>query len=203
MNSWRHVAAVVLLAGLAAGTAFGEKEKNMPLKNDVLIDFTAPADGRWQVVNDGVMGGVSRSGLSVSDQATGVFAGQLSLANNGGFASVRKVLEVSDLSGCDGLEIRVMGDGRTYQLRLRTDGGFDGVAYATSFATQDGQWLTIALPFDRFLPTFRGRILSGQPPLATDSIAQIAFMLADKQAGPFRLEIDFVQTWHRPEGERK
>lgn len=189
------------LAGLAGHPAAGETNENMPSNNEVLVEFTLPDEGKWQAVNDGVMGGVSRSQLRVSDQATGVFTGELSLANNGGFASVRAVVGPWDLSGCDGLEIRVKGDGRTYQLRLRTDSRFDGVAYAASFPTRNGEWTTIALPFAGFRPTFRGRVLNDQPPLATGNIAQLAFMLADKQAGPFRLEIETIKTWHDPEGK--
>jgi monofunctional biosynthetic peptidoglycan transglycosylase len=159
-----------------------------------LIDFSDADRSEWYVINDGVMGGVSQSDIRRTDQGTGVFAGVLSLENNGGFASVRVVVGLQDLSTYAGLEFRVRGDGRAYQLRLRTNDGFDGIAYRAHFETLDGEWTTKRIPFDEFLPTFRGRTLRDAPPLDTSRIRQLSFMLADKKPGPFSLEIDFVRT---------
>ena len=43
----------------------------------------------WNIVNDDVMGGISKSYLSLNDEKNLVFNGYLSLDNNGGFASCR------------------------------------------------------------------------------------------------------------------
>jgi monofunctional biosynthetic peptidoglycan transglycosylase len=159
-----------------------------------LIDFTESYRIEWYAINDDVMGGVSKSDIRRTEDGTGVFEGVLSLENNGGFASVRAVLGRHDLSAYAGLEVRVRGDGRTYQLRLRTDDRVDGVAYRAQFETRDGEWITTRISFEEFLPTFRGRTLNDVPPLDTSRIHQVAFMLADKDPGPFSLEIDFVRT---------
>ena len=45
--------------------------------------------GDWRIVNDGVMGGISKSSLLLNSSGQGKFAGHVSLANNGGFASVQ------------------------------------------------------------------------------------------------------------------
>ena len=56
-----------------------------------LFDFsTATNAPAWQVVNDDVMGGVSTSRFSVTN-GVAVFRGEVSLENNGGFASVRSL----------------------------------------------------------------------------------------------------------------
>lgn len=164
-----------------------------------LIDFTKVDRGSWRTINDGVMGGVSQSDIRRTDQGTGVFEGVLSLENNGGFASVRIVVEPGNLTTYSGLEIRVRGDGRTYQLRLRTNDNFDGIAYRADFATRAGEWITTRIPFEQFLPGFRGRTLSDAAPLDTSQIQQLGFMLADKKPGPFSLEIDFVRVWKSTE----
>ena len=55
----------------------------------VLFDFAgADAAKDWQTVNDGVMGGVSEGKFKITDAKTLEFFGNLSLENNGGFASV-------------------------------------------------------------------------------------------------------------------
>jgi monofunctional biosynthetic peptidoglycan transglycosylase len=166
-----------------------------------LVDFSDADSSEWYVVNDGVMGGISKSDIRRTERGTGLFAGVLSLENNGGFASVRAVLGRRDLSKYAGLEIKVLGDGRAYQLRLRTENRFDGIAYRAGFETRDGEWITVRIPFDQFVPTFRGRTLADAPPLDTSLIHQLAFMLADKKPGPFSLEIDFVRTWAPETGD--
>jgi len=160
-----------------------------------LIDFGDADRSEWLAINDGVMGGISQSGIRRTDEGTGVFAGALSLENSGGFASVRAALGPHDLSTWAGLEVRVRGDGRTYQLRLRSDDGFDGIAYAADFQTRAGEWTVTRIPFHQFYPKFRGRALADVPPLDTSRIHHLAFMLADRKPGPFSLEIDFVRTW--------
>jgi monofunctional biosynthetic peptidoglycan transglycosylase len=162
----------------------------------VLIDFASPKAGDWFVVNDGVMGGLSSSTMELSAEGTGVFAGRLSLENNGGFASVRTVIASGDLSAYVGLALRVRGDGRRYQLRLRTDSGFDGLAYRAEFDTQAGSWITVVLPFDSFTPTFRGYVPRNAPPLDPDAIRQLGLLIGDKREGAFRLEVQRIVALH-------
>ena len=81
----------------------------------------------WRAVNDGVMGGVS-SGRMVATPDGLRFEGMLSLENNGGFASVRRLVN-DDLSRADRVRIEVRGDGRSYQFRLRRGDRFDGIAW--------------------------------------------------------------------------
>jgi monofunctional biosynthetic peptidoglycan transglycosylase len=47
----------------------------------------------WRIVNDDVMGGVSSSKLYLNEEQNLVFSGNLSLENNGGFASSRMGFE--------------------------------------------------------------------------------------------------------------
>ena len=53
---------------------------NKPYK----VDFGKNKDGKeWRVVNDGVMGGLSRGSLALTDNSI-LFKGEVSLDNNGG-----------------------------------------------------------------------------------------------------------------------
>jgi hypothetical protein len=149
----------------------------------------------WSAVDDVVMGGVSASALRVTPQGTALFTGTVSLANNGGFASVRSRPAPADLSACDGLELRVRGDGKRYQLRLRLDPHFDGVDYRAHFDTEAGQWQRVRLPFAAFEPTFRGWRPPNAPPLDPGRIYTFGFMISSKQAGDFRLEIDWLRAY--------
>ncbi len=159
-----------------------------------VVVFDGSAGLEWRVVNDGVMGGLSESRMIETPDRTALFEGRLSLENNGGFASVRAPLGPVDLSRFTGLSVRVRGDGRRYLLRLRTDDRFDGIAYQASFDADAGGWRTVDLPFSSFEPTFRGRTLPDAPRLDPGAIRQIGFMIADKKAGAFRLEIESVHA---------
>ena len=142
--------------------------------------------GPWQTVNDGVMGGMSSSRMVEADGVPS-FEGELSLENNGGFASVRRLVDM-DLSQVTGVRLEVRGDQRTYQFRLRQNDRFDGVAWRAEFTTT-GDWQTVELSFDQFVPVFRGRRVPDAGPVVPASIKQVGFLLADKTPGPFKLQI--------------
>lgn len=144
----------------------------------------------WRSINDGVMGGVSSGAMTLSPNGL-VFEGELSLENNGGFASVRRNIN-EELAGATGLQLMVRGDGRTYQARLRHGDRFDGIAWRAEFATSP-QWQTVTLDFADFEPVFRGRPVTDAGPVVPLKIRQLGFMVADKTPGPFRLEIGAIQ----------
>ena len=160
------------------------------------IDFTDIQEmQQWSVVNDGVMGGVSQGGIKPSQSVTAIFSGWLSLENNGGFASIRRRIDRQCLKGCSGIILKVKGDGRTYQFRVRTDGQYDGIAYRALFVTDNQTWQSITLFFDDFHASFRGRSVPGAPALCAEDIQQIGFLIADKHPGLFRLEIAEIKSF--------
>ncbi len=161
-----------------------------------LYDFThRETSGLWMIVNDGVMGGISESRLSLNQQGFLVFEGRVSLDYGGGFASVRSILNRLDADPYDGILIRFKGDGKRYQLRLRQGDGMDGVAYLRHFETKNGEWEEVFLPFHSFQASYRGRRLPDYPKLDTSSISQLGLMISDKQEGNFRLEVQRIALY--------
>jgi len=162
----------------------------------ILIDFNnADKKEIWQIVNDDVMGGVSQSEIIFNDTGTATFQGNISLENNGGFASTRRKSHSYRLDGYIGLHVRIQGDGKDYQLRIRTDNRFDGISYRYRFATRPETWMNIRVPFSEFVPVFRGRVLSNVAPISPEQIQQVGFLISDKQAGKFRIEIDWIKAY--------
>lgn len=158
----------------------------------VLFNFTTSSEGNWQIVNDGVMGGVSTSRFEITN-GTAFFRGEVSLENNGGFASVRTAPTRFELSEASAFVLRVRGDGHRYKFTARMDSRFDGPLYQSAFTTTRGTWQEVRLPLKEFAPSFRGRALSGEPPLTANRLTSIGFLISDKQAGPFELEIDWIK----------
>ena len=164
----------------------------------LILRFDAAADvDRWTSVNDVVMGGLSRSELVLTSRGTALFRGNVSLENYGGFASVRTSPYPYRLGGSEGVVLRVRGDGQRYQLRFRTDANWDGVAYQAGFDTVPDDWRLIRIRFADCTPIFRGRRVPDAPSLDGRLIQQIGLLIADKQAGPFQLEIDWIKAYKR------
>ena len=168
---------------------------NSALSSNLLdiYDFNRPeTSGSWMIVNDGVMGGVSQSRLSLDEQGALVFEGRVSLDYGGGFASVRLIVNQLDAQKYQGIFLKIRGDGNKYQLRLRQTSRVDGAAFYQRFKTEIGKWLEIYLPFNEFKASYRGRLLPNHPELDTSRIAQIGLMISDKQNGDFRLEVNRI-----------
>lgn len=114
-----------------------------------IIDFSSPGEqGRWEIINDFVMGGLSDSRFTITEDNTAIFQGTVSLENKGGFSSIRTHLQRFDLAGYKGFIFNVRGDGNNYRLRLRTDNAYEGIAYQAHFSTERDAWITVRLPFD-------------------------------------------------------
>lgn len=163
-----------------------------------IIDFSNTSAANWQIVNDSVMGGVSRSTLQLQEDGYALFSGTVSLENNGGFASVRtRARGPADLSDFEGLSVRVLGDGKTYSLRIKTvkNGRITRYSYESRFDTSPGEWQTHRLPYSEFEPVFRGRNVRGNPELNSDAIIELGFMIQDGQEGPFRLGVRSISVY--------
>lgn len=169
--------------------------KAEPATNKTLFDFqTTTNSPAWEVVNDDVMGGVSTSQFKVPTNGCAIFSGTVRLENNGGFASVRSAPVRDDLAGLTAFILRVRGDGRTYKFTVRTGAGFDTPLYQCSFTTKPGEWEEHRLAFKDFVPTFRGRVLTDALTLNPAKVNSVGFLISDKQAGPFRLEIGWIKA---------
>ena len=149
---------------------------------------------RWRIVNDGVMGGLSKGMFRLTDQGTGLFEGNLSLENNGGFSWVRTAKGDPDFKGSTGVKIRVKGDGRTYAVTLDTSEGYNAYSFNHYFTTVKDTWQEIEIPFKEFRAYWFGRKMPMMRLNNPGKIRDIGFILMDKKQGPFRLEIDSIGT---------
>ena len=164
-----------------------------PAGQSTLIDFrnSEQATG-WSAVNDGVMGGRSVGKLRRSDENGMNFSGTLSLENNGGFASIRSGRMDIQMGPEDGFRVKLKGDGRTYIFNLYPKTRRMAFSYRASLPTVAGKWTEVVIPLEDFTPTSFGRRVQNKGPLSPDQISGIGFMLSDKKAGAFNLEIESV-----------
>ena len=160
-----------------------------------LFDFTeADAAKEWQTVNDGVMGGVSDGKFKITDAKTMEFFGTLSLANNGGFASVRTKAKKLDLGEGDTLVAKVRGDGREYMLNLYPNKQRVAYSYRATVQTKKDEWIEVKVPLDKFEATSFGQMVKNEGAVKPAEINAMGFMLGDKKAGTFKMEIEWIKV---------
>ena len=157
--------------------------------NEVYKFSAATNVNEWRIVNDGVMGGVSKSSLGLTDLGHGQFFGHVSLANNGGFASIQLNQSIKLTDEIKHVLLRVKGDGKAYEFRLKSQLS-QPESYVHQFITT-GDWEIIKLPISDFYPQYFGRKLN-RPNFNFSSIAQLSFLIANKQEEDFRLLIDWI-----------
>ena len=165
----------------------------------MLIAFSLIAGSiPWDAIDDVVMGGASAGSAHTTPEGHLRFSGVVSLANNGGFSSIRSAPGRYDLAEASGIVVRVRGDGKRYRFNLRTDMTFDGVQYQAPFDTRAGEWQDITLPLSAFEPRWRGRPVPDAPALEPGRIVSFGFLIADRQAGPFVLDVDTLRAQTSP-----
>ena len=160
------------------------------LQTTTLFNFTTDINTeQWQIVDDVVMGGQSNGDFTVNKNGHGQFSGEVSLENNGGFSSLRYNFESLNTSKYSSFILKIKGDGKSYQFRVK-DTRNNRYSYIYIFKTS-GDWETITIPFNKMHPSFRGYKLDA-PNYQGDQMEEIAFLIGNKKAEYFKLEINNI-----------
>jgi hypothetical protein len=170
----------------------------MPADSTLLLfDFDRDAEP-WRVQNDGVMGGKSKGYVEIEDGAL-VFTGTV-VTEGGGFTSVLTSVQ-HDLSAYDGVELRVRGGGRTFELQVgdgsRGPRGRE-VSRRAPFPTSE-EWQTVRVAFDDLQASIHGEPYDAEP-LDRSAIQRLGLYIIDGQDGPFRLEVDWMRAYAAESG---
>lgn len=159
-----------------------------------LTDFDqAPANARWRMVNDNVMGGRSKGDVRFAEGVM-TFFGAIN-TNGGGFSSVRLPIERGTLAGAKRIVMRLKPDARVpYRLFVVDDAGRPRQILhqrELSFGGAAGEWQTVTVDLGAMRPTFRGEPVAAAP-LDPAAAVEVGFILNDTGDGPFELQIDWI-----------
>jgi len=156
----------------------------------IIFDFKKQNNiSSWNVVDDVVMGGRSSGEMFLTKDGYGIFKGRVSLENNGGFSSVRYRFKSIKTDNFEKISIRMKGDGKTYQLRIKSN-FYDYHQYVINFKTSQN-WFTYEFPLDDLYPVFRGRKLD-IPNFDSQEIIELGFLIGNKKPEEFELQIDQI-----------
>lgn len=167
----------------------------------IFFDFSVlDAAKPWYGINDTVMGGLSRSKMTVSPLGYGEFSGHVSLANGGGFASVRCEFSPIDVSEFTGIYLELDGDRtKDYKLNLKDVDTPQSTVYQAPMPTPTHQtfgvsssrvlnWQRIEIPFSDFKPQCRGKPIS-RPNMVLSQLCSLGLVIGAQQSGDFSLKI--------------
>jgi len=161
------------------------------LHMNIIFDFQETSDiSNWFVVEDRVMGGESNARFYINENGHAQFEGNVSLENNGGFASVRYDMAALKVNESGTISIRLKGDGKNYQFRVKNKDQNE-YSYISEFSTS-GEWEHITIELKEMYPTFRGRKLD-RPNFSHDKIEEITFLIGNKRNETFQLLIDKIE----------
>ncbi|MBU2951748.1 CIA30 family protein [Tamlana agarivorans] len=144
---------------------------------------------KWYQISDTVMGGVSNSSMLVDENGHGVFSGNVSLENNGGFTMTRLPVKINITAHHKKIELHLIGDGKTYQFRIKSTSS-QFYWYIQSFEAKKGEQ-KVELLLKDFYPSYRGNTLKLDN-FSADSIKEIAFFIGNKKDESFNLVIDKI-----------
>ncbi len=157
----------------------------------LIFDFEKETDiSDWKIVDDTVMGGRSNGEFYLNEEGNGIFEGKVSLENNGGFSSLRYTFNKKSIEGYKKAKVRLKGDGKKYQFRVKTN-QYDRHSYIAHFETT-GEWQTITLNLADMIPMYRGRDLELQN-YEAESLEEIAFLIGNKKEQNFKIEFDKIE----------
>jgi len=163
-------------------------------QDELMLNFGQTAESQqWYIVNDGVMGGKSQSQVTQLANSL-VFSGEISLKNNGGFASLQSRKAEQDLSPFTQVNIKYRSTGQSFALRLLTHEAYYLPSFKHDFESTDGEWKTVNIPLESFNKYALGSA-TGESITQSDlrKIIRLGIIVSNKEEGPFSIEIDFIQ----------
>jgi len=185
----RYSGAIHAFANVATLTLMPFAQASPPL-----LDFSrSEVVQTFWLINDDVMGGVSKSRISSTDGAM-VFEGEVSLENNGGFASFRGLVSFPAKSAA--LLLTVRGDGQRYKLTLKLDDSTGTNQYQAAFVSPQEhpqEWQTLRFEPTDFAASFRARAVAA-PIVRFVDVHYLGLLISDQQSGAFKIELKGVRV---------
>jgi len=161
-----------------------------------LVDFADPDEfARWEVVNDGVMGGLSKGHIAQAGDALS-FTGTVN-TNGGGFTSLRRTLPKGAMAGARTLRIVYSGDARSYEVTLRSDARERGrrIAYRAPLTPEEseGDWSVAVIDLAGLETSLFGQEVDA-PPFATEEAHSVGLIIADGIDGDFAMRLQRIEA---------
>ena len=148
----------------------------------------------WVLLSDNVMGGITTSDIEYTKDAV-VLTGNISLANYGGFSSIKTKFKSVDLSNFNGIKIRYKATNQTFVFTLEDSKYWTEPYYKNAISSnKNDTWEEAIIYFKDFKEMIIGQPTGNKMPLESlNKIVRLGIMTAEKKEGPFSLEVDYIE----------
>lgn len=180
---------IFLISVIFLNTVTTQNDDGILLNSDIM-----KSEKQWRIINDDVMGGLSSS-KAIINEGIIVFSGDVSLKNNGGFASLRSPLKNNNFEKFSGIEAKIKGDGKRYSISMQETTYFNGYLYTSTFETKQDEWIAVQIPFKEFKQYYFGNQINSNKEFPYNNIKEISLLIGDKQEGTFKAEIDYIKLY--------
>lgn len=156
----------------------------------VYDDFSDSEKNNWIIINDWVMGGLSKWDIRFENK-TLIFFGNIN-TNGGWFTSIRSVLSDKILSKVDYVKLRIKTDSRSYKLTFR-DNYRNWVSYQADIPSQN-IWIyeDISIPLSKLTANYFWRSIKTGA-FQKNQAREIGFIISDGINGTFEIEIESIE----------
>ena len=163
-------------------------------QNTIKIDFGKEKGGKyWRVVNDGVMGGLSKGTKKLTANSM-LFKGKVSLDNNGGFSSLRHSFSDKNISMSNEIEIRYRSVGISLAFTIAVSRRWYIPNYKINLNETSSEWITTTIKLSDMRKHYFGKPMNETLKKETlKEIVRIGFITDEKKYGDFEFEIDYIK----------
>lgn len=173
---------------------FSYKETPVSSNFNSNIDFGLNKIGsNWKVMNDGVMGGLSKGDVTLTKNSL-ILKGEISLANNGGFSSIRCPWGKMDLSKYSEVTIKYRSTEQKVAICFEPNRRWWRPYYMLDLNPTQGKWKTVTLKIEEAkkysIARPRNAYLTKE---IRKEVLRLGFMTNDKKESPFEFEVDFLK----------
>ncbi|MEM6542217.1 MAG: CIA30 family protein, partial [Bacteroidota bacterium] len=128
----------------------------------VEFDFGTTKDGtNWQILNDGVMGGLSKGEILFTENSL-KFSGAVSLENYGGFTSVKSPFQEFTLANKSRVKIRYKTSGQSIAISLENSRAFYKPYFKLELEDTEDSWKTKEIAIEQFKQYNLGQVTQEQ-----------------------------------------
>ncbi len=139
------------------------------------------------------MGGLSEGAIAETSESI-IFKGNISLENNGGFASYRSPYGNYDLSSYKEVTIRYKSTGQNFAFTVNNYRRFYRPNFKQELPVTNGTWKEVTFLLSSFKKYRLGNLLSGSPSQEElANVIRLGFISNDKKASAFMMEIDYIR----------
>lgn len=157
-----------------------------------ICNFTKADVQQWEIENDVVMGGKSRSEIHhINSEGLDMmkFTGHVSLENDGGFAQTQcHYAPHLDVSAFSQIMISGTGDGKTYTLRFETDDR--EVAYESKFIADKN--FEAIIKFESLKKVFHGEAVPDRPDFNSAKVKTICLLIGNGVEEDFEIALTTI-----------